>query len=220
MKETCKTSRTAGYLEKIFRKANAKWFNNELEEPIITIQSTPKCYGHVTVAKDWTRGKDGEQRHELNIGAEYLTRPIEEVVATMIHEMVHLYNLKNNIQDCSRGGSYHNKKFKEKAEKCGLIIEHHNTYGWTITKPSDELVEWCIEEQFEEICMCKGVNIFTTGGSFGGNAGGLGKPINIGKPKGNSRKYACPMCKISVRATRDLTGHIKCAICDQYLIEC
>ena len=51
MKETVKTSRTAGYLEKIFRALNAKYFNGELEEPIITIQSTPRAYEHVTVAK-------------------------------------------------------------------------------------------------------------------------------------------------------------------------
>ena len=44
MKDTVKTSRTAGYLEKIFRALNAKYFDNQLEEPIITIQSTPKAY--------------------------------------------------------------------------------------------------------------------------------------------------------------------------------
>ncbi len=54
MKETIKTSRTAGYLEKIFRTLNAQYFNNEIEEPIITIQSTPRAYGHVTVAKAWS----------------------------------------------------------------------------------------------------------------------------------------------------------------------
>ena len=43
MKETIKTSRTAGYLEKIFRAVNAKYFSGQLEEPIITIQSTPKA---------------------------------------------------------------------------------------------------------------------------------------------------------------------------------
>ena len=68
MKETVKTSRTAGYLEKIFRALNVKYFNGELEEPIITIQSTPRAYGHVTVAKAWQRA-DGGARHELNIGA-------------------------------------------------------------------------------------------------------------------------------------------------------
>ena len=45
MKETVKTSRTAGYLEKIFRALNRDFFGGELEEPIITIQSTPRAYG-------------------------------------------------------------------------------------------------------------------------------------------------------------------------------
>lgn len=123
MKETIKTSRTAGYLEKIFRALNADWFGGELEEPIITIQSTPRAYGHVTVAKVWKR-KD-QQRHELNIGAETLERPIEEVVSTIMHEAVHLYNLAHGVQDCSRGGSYHNKRFKEEAERRGLYHFSH-----------------------------------------------------------------------------------------------
>ena len=85
MKDTIKTSRTAGYLEKIFRAINADWFGGELEEPIITIQSTPRAYGHVTVSKIW-KSKGEERRHELNIGAETLQRPIENVVATIMHE--------------------------------------------------------------------------------------------------------------------------------------
>lgn len=52
MKETIKTSRTAGYLEKIFRKLNEHYFASAIEEPIITIQSTPRAYGHITVSKD------------------------------------------------------------------------------------------------------------------------------------------------------------------------
>lgn len=139
MKDTIKTSRTAGYLEKIFRAVNADWFGGELEEPIITIQSTPRAYGHVTVSKVWKR--KGEQRHELNIGAETLQRPIEEVVATIVHEAVHLYNLAHGVQDCSRGNTYHNKRFKEEAERRGLVISHHPTYGWTITEPSEALID-------------------------------------------------------------------------------
>lgn len=79
MKETVKTSRTAGYLEKIFRALNERYFDNELEEPIITIQSTPKAYAHVTIGKAWQRGDT--TRRELNIGAGTLDRSIFEIVA-------------------------------------------------------------------------------------------------------------------------------------------
>ena len=115
MKQTVRTSRTAGYLEKIFRSLNADSFNGELEEPVITIQDTPTAYGHVTVSKAWS--VKGEHQRELNIAAGTLQRPIEEVAATMLHEMVHLYNLQHEIQDCSRGGTYHNKKFRDEAQK-------------------------------------------------------------------------------------------------------
>ena len=35
MKQTVKTSRTAGYLEKMFRALNENYFDGEIEEPII-----------------------------------------------------------------------------------------------------------------------------------------------------------------------------------------
>ena len=148
MKETTKTSRTAGYLEKIFRALNNDSFGGELEEPIITIQSTPTAFGHVTVAKTWKRKDDW--RHELNIAADWLERPIENVVATMIHEMTHLYNIQHNVQDCSRGGTYHNKKFKEEAEKHMIKIDHSDKYGWTITSPTDELLEYIMDKGWGE----------------------------------------------------------------------
>lgn len=86
MKETVKTSRTAGYLEKIFRALNARYFDNELEEPIITIQSTPKAYAHVTIGKAWQRGDT--TRRELNIGAGTLDRSIFDIVASELHECI------------------------------------------------------------------------------------------------------------------------------------
>ena len=204
MKKTVKTSRSAGYLEKIFRALNADSFSGEVEEPIITIQTTPGAYGHVTIHKTWRRGEDW--RHELNIAADWLDRPIENVVATMIHEMVHLLNIQRGIQDCSRGGSYHNRKFKEEAEKHMLLIEKDDKYGWTITKPTDELLEYILRQGWEALEMSRGFHMGIGGSSGGKAAGGSGgagtAPV---KPKGsNSRKYVCPGCGAIVRTTRDL----------------
>lgn len=204
MKRTIKTSRSAGYLEKIFRALNRDSFGGELEEPIITIQTTPGAYGHVTVGKTWKRGEDW--RHELNIAADWLDRPIENVVATMIHEMVHLYNIQHDIQDCSRGGTYHNKKFRDEAEKHMLHIEKHEKYGWTITEPTDELLEYILNQGWEELEMSRGFH-GGIGGSSGGKVSGGSGGAQDGqtKPKGsNSRKYVCPGCGAIVRATRDL----------------
>ena len=202
MKETIKTSRTAGYLEKIFRAINTDWFGGELEEPIITIQSTPIAYGHVTVNKIWKR--KGEQRHELNLGAETLERPIEEITATIMHEMVHLYNLAHGVQDCSRGNTYHNKKFKEEVERRGLVISHHPTYEWTLTEPSEALIDYIIAQGWTEVQMNRGGD-WTPPPSSGGKAGNSGTGGNTEPPKpkrSSTRKYICPCCKNSVRATK------------------
>lgn len=212
MKQTTKTSRTAGYLEKIFRELNKDSFNGELEEPIITIQSTPEAYGHITVAKTWKRKDDW--RHELNIAADWLERPIENIVATMIHEMVHLYNIQKNVQDCSRGGTYHNRKFKEEAEKHMLRIEKHDKYGWTITSPTDELLEYIISKDWGDIDMSRG--LLPTFRGIPGTKTGAGdtqKPTGDTQTrKGNSRRYQCPVCKALVRTTKDL--HIICGDCN------
>jgi hypothetical protein len=211
MKETIKTSRTAGYLEKIFRAVNARYFNGELEEPIITIQSTPKAYGHVTVAKAWQRGET--TRHELNIGAGTLDRPIENVVATLVHECVHLWHLQNGIQDCSRGGQYHNKKFKAMAEKCDLQISYDPRIGWSITEPTDALCEFILDQGWEDIRMNRIEWSYAPRGTGAGNA--TGKPTGS-SPNSHSIKYMCPCCKNSVRATKAV--NIKCADCDVLMV--
>ena len=115
MKETTKMSRAVGQLEKMYNIINADLFGSELPTPIITVQSKPGTYGHCSCAKVW-RNKDTEQ-YEMNIAAEALDVEIEEVLDTLIHEMVHLYCRENGIQEVSRGGKYHNGKFKALAEE-------------------------------------------------------------------------------------------------------
>ena len=69
------------YLNKIFDLCNDKYFEGELTRPTITIQSTPKAYGHVTVAEVWENESNGKAvtHHELNIGADTL-KPYQEMI--------------------------------------------------------------------------------------------------------------------------------------------
>lgn len=211
MKETVKTSRAVGQLEKMFREVNKDLFGGEIEEPIITIQTTPCAYGHVTVGKTWKRKDDW--RHELNFGAETLARPIEEVTATLIHEMVHLYNIKHNVQDCSRGGSYHNKKFKEEAEKHLLHIEKHEKYGWTLTSPTDKLLEYILDKEWSEIQINRGFSFPSVGKPSGDKTGTKPNGEGEDKPKAKSsyRKHRCPKCNLTARTTKD--AKLFCGTC-------
>jgi autotransporter translocation and assembly factor TamB len=85
MKKLTSYNRAAGYLNRIFDLLNEEYFEGELSRPTITIQSTPKAYGHFSLRDDTWVSVTGST-HEINIGAGTLARPIENVVCTMLHD--------------------------------------------------------------------------------------------------------------------------------------
>lgn len=208
MKELTSYNRVAGYLNKVFDLLNAEFFESALSRPTITIQSTPRAYGHFSLREDTWISKLGKT-HEINIGAGTLARPIEEVAATLLHEMVHYYNFVNGVQDCSRNGTYHNRKFKKAAEARGLIVQHSEKYGWSHTSPSDELLEFVLDNDLTDILISR--NEFS-GFQITGTGTHSGTPIGTTVPKkSSSRKYICPCCGMSVRATKEV--NIACLDC-------
>lgn len=209
MKETTKMSRAVGQLEKMYNTINTDLFNGELPTPIITVQSKPGTYGHCSNAKVW-RNKENEQ-YEMNITAETLNVEIEEVLDTLIHEMIHMYCRENGIQEVSRSGKYHNGKFKAIAEEKGLICYKAGQYGWnTQGKGNDKLTEYALEKGWSEIKISRGgyqksrVLTSDTQNSTGQQTSGERRPSS-------TRKYQCPCCKNSVRATKAV--NILCGDC-------
>ena len=174
-----------------------------------------RSYGHYSVHPIWTVNGE-EKRHEINIAAGTLDRDLEYTVGTLLHEMVHMYNdTVLNVQDCSRGGMYHSKKFKEVAERVGLIVTRTEKYGWAHTEPSDALIEWILDHNIEEIRINRNepTGIRITGGKTAASGGLITTGSN---PNSHSRKYLCPCCKNSVRATKQV--NVICADCMQFMI--
>ena len=210
MKQLTSYNRVAGYLNKIFDLLNAEYFENALSRPTLTIQSTPKAYGHFSLRDDTWLSKTGAT-NEINIGAGTLSRPIEEVTATLLHEMVHYYNHVNGIQDCSRGNTYHNRKFRDAAEARGLKVNHSDKYGWSHTAPGDDLLQFCLDNDLTDILINR--NEFTgfqiTGtGTHSGTTG-----VILPKKPSSTRKYICPCCGMSVRATKVVNiGCLDCGV--------
>ena len=216
MKELTSYNRTVQYLNKVFKLINGEYFDNSLEMPTITIQSTVGAYGHVTTSKIWKNEK-GVATYELNIGADYLNRPIENIVATLIHEGCHLYAMQNNIKDTSNHGVYHNKRFKMLAEERGLSVSRHDKYGWTTTEPTEETINFCIDNDLQEIMITRDTGFSFVGINRGGKAvDGADAPMKPKTKKGNSIKWCCPCCGAIVRSTKVL--NIVCGDCNEQFV--
>lgn len=186
-----------------FNQINEKFYNNELEKPIITIKEGAKkhAFGWIEVKKNWKQGE--KERHEINISGDYLDRPINEIIATLMHEMVHLYCIMNKIKDTTRANIYHNRKFKEVAENHGLSIEYNEHIGFSITKLQKETEIWVKENiKIVSFKIYKKRKTITESGKE--------------KPKQSTRKYICPSCGLIVRATKDCK--IACIECNEKMI--
>jgi len=191
---TMKMSDVVGKLEGLFDILNAAYFGGELPRPVITVQSTPKAYGHCSTKKIWK--SESEAMYEINIGAEFLNRPSANTAATMCHEMVHLYCLVNEIADTCQKGRYHNKTFKAEAEARDLEIGYDRTVGYSHTNPTE-----AFKKTLED-------NGFTLEVLFARVMPEAKAKTEREKP----HRYICPLCGQEVKTTADLS--IICGHCE------
>lgn len=193
--EPMRLSEIVGKLEALFDLLNGIYFEGKLIRPVITVQSTPKFYGHCTTKQIWK--SDTEALYEINIGAEHINRPKENIAATMCHEMVHLYCLANDIRDTCQNGRYHNKTFKKEAEARDLHIEYDRANGYTHTTPTEVFAQKLTDNGFD-LSVPFARHSLTKQKSSGDRE----------KP----HKYVCPECGQTVRSTQEL--HISCSLCE------
>lgn len=205
-----RVSEITEFLEHAYGVLNDTYFEGSLPPVVITVQSSPKAYGHYTTWDVWRENEKGYR--EINLGAENLSRPIEFTISSLLHEMTHHYCAMAGIKDTSRGGIYHNKRFKAEAEKCGLVIGYDPRIGHSPTSPSEGLIAFIGGQGWTGIDLSRTGCYGSTGGAEGGSGSDPGGGADTGKKKSSVRKYLCPSCGCSVRATKEV--HIGCLDCD------
>ncbi len=86
---------------------------------------------------------------EITVTAELLNRDPVEIIATIMHEIVHVWQHFLGLKGVSTGGR-HNKVFKEYANIVGLevLTPAIDSYGLGYTTPGEELRER-IEDEFQ-----------------------------------------------------------------------
>ena len=189
-------------LYKIYDALNEKYYQGNLPNVVITIQDAKgKYYGWFSCDR-WKNSSEDQLLHEINISPEYFSRSIEELCATMNHEMVHLYCHLNDIGDTSANGKYHNKKFKKEAEERGLIITKANGIGWSVTTPTDGFVNFV-----KSLDISNAFSFFRVLPP---------KRSNVAS-SASQKKYVCPCCGAKLRGKSGL--HIICDDCKETFIE-
>lgn len=136
---TIPMSEITSELERLFSFFNLKIFDGKLPSVMITIQRA----GRKPFLGWFWEGvwiSDSKSICEINLSAEWLFRPVEEILNTLIHEMVHLENAIAGIKDCSKA-QYHNGKFKVAAERATLKVERYKRLGWAVTSNTPETLK-------------------------------------------------------------------------------
>jgi hypothetical protein len=76
---------------------------------------------------------NGADRHEVLVGGEGLHRGALEVLGTLLHEAAHGLAQAREVQDTSRGGRYHNRRYATLARELGLDVTTVKPIGWSAT---------------------------------------------------------------------------------------
>jgi hypothetical protein len=76
---------------------------------------------------------NGADRHEVLIGGEGPQRGPIEVLGTLLHEAAHGLAQARRIQDTSRQGRYHNRRYATLARELGLEVTTVKPIGWSAT---------------------------------------------------------------------------------------
>lgn len=96
--------------------------------------------GHFA-ADRWHQAATETDLSEIFIGGEGLERGSDGVLATLLHEAAHAVANARDIQDTSRQGRWHNKKFKVLAEELGLTVTKDDKLGWSPSQLAEDTVK-------------------------------------------------------------------------------
>lgn len=112
--------------------------------PVVMLLGTGVERGRLVKLGHWWEGRwlaDGNLRGEVLLAGEALHLKPDDVFEVLLHEAAHGINAARHIKDTSRGGRYHNARFKATAIEVGLTVEQMNPYGFAKTSVPPETAE-------------------------------------------------------------------------------
>lgn len=113
------TPQTYAALQHAYQLFNNRLFDGKLDDCLITLQRKANTAGYMSYNRFIALDDGKTYTHELALNPEHFgDRPLVEVFQTMVHEMVHLWQLQYGRPSQK---TYHNKEWAEKMESIGLM---------------------------------------------------------------------------------------------------
>jgi hypothetical protein len=186
----------------------------------IVLQADAKAHGHFA-PNSW---RGGDTTHELmlstmSFGEFSNTGAVVKTVSTLLHEAAHAFAHAAGIQDTSRGGRWHNKRFAALATEFGCEVATNPQIGHVtagITAQAYATYRPQIEKLQSVITAYRAGRESFFGGMFGGSF-----PTKPRKPYGSQTVTVSCLCGIDYRIPRALfeSTTIQCDDCgDAYAV--
>jgi SprT-like family len=209
------TRDTYDALQHAYDHFNWVLFESELPNCLITLQRKGRSYGYFC-RKRFIRG-DGIRCDEIALNPiHFKTRSLEDILSTLVHEMVHLWQYHFGK---SGRGRYHNRQWAEKMKSIGLQSSNTGVPGGN--ELGDQMTHYVIEEgPFARACaelINKDFKIewqedtlqiepLGTINIKGGET--TGDPVSepkapLGTKAGKRVKYTCPICGLNAWSRHD-----------------
>lgn len=171
----------------------------------ISIQTRGKKHQLCGVFKaEGFRTKEGEPVHEIIVTAERLFEDPLDVLATVVHEVVHLYNHDAGEKDNSKGGR-HNTTFRDTALQFGLEVgEPIDSKGHAYTSLSASL-RASLEKDF-----IPDLGVFRI---FKEQA-----PIKIKGPTVKKQRPWVCKCPVTLQVATGIILNAECQECNEYFM--
>lgn len=183
---------------------NKTLFGGTLPPCLITLQRSKKSYGYFK-GKRYANDK-GQLTDEIALNpAHFKSRAMDEVLATLVHEMVHLW--QHHFGTPGRG-RYHTREWAEKMKAVGLQPTADGAEGGAETGEamshliiSDGAFEKAaakLQAKSFSLSWTDYIEVSSTEAAGGGN-----DEVEAPKKAGKWFKFECPACKQSARAKYD-----------------
>ena len=192
---------------------NNALFNGILPNCLITMQRKNRVFGYFS--RDQWENRHGDITDEIAMNPKYFShQSLEEVSATLVHEMTHLWQKHYGK---SGRGRYHNKQWADKMESIGLMPSNTGKPGGKRT--GDQMLDYVIEggpfSKATDRLSSEGFTIswIEHWQKNNENNGSTNHEAHI---KESRHRYLCPFCNIKAWGKPGL--YLICGNCRKTLI--